>query len=356
MNNTVAMIDVIKVFLPAVFAFTIGILVTPHITDFLYKHKFWKKSGVSKALGGGEATITKALHNDEERKTPRMGGLVVFASVILTTIIFAIVSFIFSEGISGKLNFLSRGQTWLPLIALIMGTLVGFVDDYLVVSNKGGYVGGGLSLKTRLGAVGFVALVGGWWLFAKLGLVSVGIPFLGEMYLGIYFIPFFIIFAIGIYSGGIIDGVDGLAGGVFSIMFGAYALIAFLGNQIDMATFCMVVVGGILAFLWFNIPPARFFLSETGTMGLTITLVFVAFLTKSVGVLPIIAFPLIATAGSSVIQIASKKLRHGKKVFKVAPLHNHFQAIGWPPYKVTMRYWIISLVLAVAGIIVHLVG
>jgi len=356
MNNTVAILNVIKISLPAVLAFTIGISITPTITDFLYKHKFWKKSGVSKALGGGEATITKALHNDEQRKTPRMGGLIVSASVILTTIVFVILGSIFPDEISGKLNFLSRSQTWLPLVALVAGSFIGFIDDYLVVSNKGGYVGGGLSLKTRLLMVGLIALVGGWWLFAKLGLVSIFVPFLGEITLGIYFIPVFIIFTIGIYSGGIIDGIDGLAGGVFSIMFGAYALIAFLGNQIDMATLCMVIVGGLLAFLWFNIPPARFFLSETGTMGLTITLVFIAFLTKSVGVLPIIALPLIVTSASSVIQIASRKLRHGKKVFRVAPLHNHFQAIGWPSYKVTMRYWILSVVFAVAGIIVHLVG
>ena len=158
------------------------------------------------------------------------------------------------------------------------------------------------------------------------------------------------------YSGGIIDGVDGLAGGVFATIYSAYAIIAFAHGQIDLAAYSSVVVGGLLAFLWFNIPPARFFLSETGTMALTTSLVILAFLTKAVVPLLIIAFPLIATSASSIIQITSKKYRGGKKVFIVAPLHNHFQALGWPAHKVTMRYWVISMMFAVVGVIVALVG
>ena len=347
--------SVIKIFLPATISFIIGILITPVITNFLYKHKFWKKSGVSKALGGGEAPITKSLHNDEERKTPRMGGIVVWASVFITTLLIWLVSKIFPGENTQKLDFLSRNQTWLPLFVFLAGSIIGLLDDYLVVSQKGSYVGGGLSLKTRLSAVFLVALAGGWWFFFKLGVSSIIIPFWGEINLGLMLIPVFIIFMIGIYSGGIIDGVDGLAGGVFSVMYASYALIALFNQQIDLSALCLVIVGGLLAFLWFNIPPARFFLSETGTMALTMTLVVIAFLTKSVGVLPIIAFPLIATSLSSLIQIISKKTT-GRKVFAVAPLHNHFQALGWPPYKVTMRYWIISMFFAVLGIIIFLIG
>lgn len=348
--------SVIKIFIPAALSFIIGILITPAVSSFLYKNKFWKKTSVEKALGGGEATITKSLHNDEAKKTPRMGGIIVWGSVIITIVLIFIISKIFPTADTIKLSFLSRNQTWLPFLTLIAGSLAGLVDDYLVVSNSGSYVGGGLSLKTRLSIIFILSLLGGWWFFAKLGVSSIIVPFLGEVNLGLMFIPVFIIFVIGIYSGGIIDGIDGLAGGVFSVMYASYALIAFFHGQIDLSAFCMVVVGGLLAFLWFNIPPARFFLSETGTMGLTATLVVIAFLTKSVGVLPIIAFPLIATSASSLIQILSKKMRAGRKVFIVAPLHNHFQAKGWPPYKVTMRYWIISVFFAVLGIIISLVG
>ncbi len=345
--------DVVKTILPAILAFIVGILATPFLTDWLYANAMWKKSGVKKSVDGHEATITNKLHGDEERKTPRMGGIIVWGSVIIVTLVLAIISSFSDSETIQKLSFLSRNQTWLPLVTLFAMSLVGAYDDYLVCKEKGTYHGGGLSLKTRLVLVGLVGLAGAWWFYVKLGVTAVFIPTIGIINLGIFFIPIFIIFMIGLYSGGIIDGVDGLAGGVFGIMYSAFAIIAFYNSQIDIAAFCMAVAGGLLAFLWFNIPPARFFLSETGTMGLTTTLVVIAFLTDSVFVLPIIALPLIVTTLSSIIQIVSKKYR-GKKFFLVAPLHNHFQAAGWPAAKVTMRYWVISLLCAITGVIIIL--
>lgn len=349
-------IDVVKILLPTAAAFFVGVAITPFLADFLYRHKMWKKSSVKLTMDGREATISSKLHNDEERKTPRMGGVVVWGSVFTTAFLFFFLSVIFPDSIFSKLSFLSRNQTWLPLFTLIAGGLFGLIDDYLVCREAGTYAGGGLSLRVRLAFVLLLSIAGGWWFYAKLGMDSVHVPFAGDVHLGLLFVPLFIIFMIGIYSGGIIDGVDGLSGGVFAAIFTAYAVIAFAQGQIDLAAFSSVVVGGLLAFLWFNIPPARFFNSETGTMALTTSLTVVAFLTKAVLVLPIIAFLLIATSASSLIQILSKKYRGGKKVFLVAPLHNHFQALGWPPYKVTMRYWVISVVLALIGTIIALVG
>lgn len=349
-------INVVKIFLPTAVAFFIGIIGTPFLTDFLYRHKMWKVSGVKKALGGGGAPISNMLHNDEERKTPRMGGVVVWGSVLITVLLFAVASSLFPNSIFAKLSFLSRNQTWLPLFTLIAGALFGLIDDYLVCRESGSYMGGGLSLKARLLFVTLLAVLGGWWFYVKLGVDSVHIPFTGDLHLGLLFIPLFIIVMIGIYSGGIIDGVDGLSGGVFASIFSAYAVIAYAHGQIDLAAFSTVVVGGLLAFLWFNIPPARFFNSETGTMALTTSLTVVAFLTKSVVVLPIIALLLVVTSASSLIQVLSKKFRNGKKVFVVAPLHNHFQAIGWPSYKVTMRYWVLSVIFAMVGTIIALIG
>jgi phospho-N-acetylmuramoyl-pentapeptide-transferase len=239
---------------------------------------------------------------------------------------------------------------------LVAGALCGLVDDYLVCRDQGTYKGGGLSLKTRLVFVFLLGALGAWWFYAKLGMDTIHIPFGGDIFLGIFFVPFFILFTIGMYSGGIIDGIDGLSGGVFAAIYTAYAIIAFAGGQIDLAAYASVVVGGLLAFLWFNIPPARFFNSETGTMALTTSLVVVIFLTKAVIPSLIIAFLLILTSASSLIQILSKKYRGGKKVFIVAPLHNHLQAKGWPSYKVTMRYWVVSMVLAVIGVIIALIG
>ncbi len=349
-------INVIKIFLPTAIAFFVGIAGTPFLTDFLYRHKMWKVSSVKKALGGGEAPISSKLHNDEERKTPRMGGVVVWGSVLLTVFLLALASSLFPHSIFSKLSFLSRNQTWLPFFTLIAGGLFGLTDDYLVCRESGTYMGGGLSLRVRLAFVTALGALGAWWFYAKLGVDSIHIPFSGDLHLGLLFIPFFIIVMIGIYSGGIIDGVDGLSGGVFASIFSAYAVIAYAHGQIDLAAFSTVVVGGLLAFLWFNIPPARFFNSETGTMALTTSLTVVAFLTKSVVVLPVIALLLVVTSASSLIQILSKKFRNGKKVFVVAPLHNHFQAIGWPPYKVTMRYWVLSVIFAIIGTIIALIG
>jgi phospho-N-acetylmuramoyl-pentapeptide-transferase len=349
-------LNTIKILVPFALSFTIGILITPLISDFLYKNRLWKKSSVKAAVDGGTASITQSLHQDEAKKTPRMGGAIIWLSVLVTIFVIWIISLAFPSDLSSKLDFLSRNQTWLPLFTLIIASLVGLLDDYLVVREGGSYAGGGLSLKTRLLAVFILSIIGAWWFFFKLEVSSIFIPFLGDINLGLFFIPLFIFFMIGMYSGGVIDGIDGLAGGIFSIIYASYAVIAFSNNQIDLAAFCMVVAGGLLAFLWFNIPPARFYLSETGTMGLTTTLVVIAFLTKAVAVLPIIAILPIVTALSSLIQVVSKKFRGGKRVFVVAPLHNHFQAIGWPPYKVTMRYWVLGVFFAVIGVIVSLIG
>ncbi len=348
-------IDLVKVFAPTAFAFFIGIAITPLLTHYLYKHKLWKKKARNEGLGGGETPIFNQLHKEREVGTPRMGGVIIWASVLITILATYLLSVFFPDTVTEKINFLSRNQTWLPLFTLIAASLIGLIDDILVVQGRGGYIAGGLPLSMRIGLVLLIGLIGAWWFYSKLGVSSVDIPFWGEWELGLLFIPFFMIVMLALFSGGVIDGIDGLSGGIMAAIFSAYAGIAFFQNQIDLAAFCAVIVGGILAFLWFNIPPARFYMSETGMLGLTTTLAVVAFLTESVVVLPIIAFPLFVASGSVIIQTLSKKLRAGKKVFLVAPVHHHFEALGWPPYKVTMRFWIISVITALIGMILALV-
>ena len=196
----------------------------------------------------------------------------------------------------------------------------------------------------------------GWWFFYKLGISSIHIPFAGEINLGVFIIPLFVIVALATFSGGVIDGIDGLSGGVLASIFAAYSAIAFANNQIDLAAFSGALTGAILAFLWFNIPPARFYMGETGIMGLTITLATIAFLTDSVLVLPIVALPLVITSGSVILQTLSKKFRKGKRIFRLAPIHHHFESMGWPSYKVTMRFWILSVVFAIVGIILAVIS
>ena len=191
--------DVIKILAPAAIAFFVGIAITPLVSGFLYRHKMWKKTSVKHTIDGKEATISSKLHNDEERKTPRMGGVVVWGSVLLTILILWIFSLFFPSEITGKLNFLSRNQTWLPLFTLISGGLCGLVDDYLVCRDRGTYKGGGLSLTTRLFFVFVLGIVGAWWFYAKLGMNAIHIPFWGDLTVGLLFIPIFITFIIGIY-------------------------------------------------------------------------------------------------------------------------------------------------------------
>lgn len=348
---------IIKVLAPTAIAFLMGILVTPVVTRQLYKRKMWKKQGgKGTGYGGGKTPIFDQLHKEKEVNTPRMGGIVIWLSVVLTISFIWILQFIFPEHFVGRLDFLSRSQTWLPLTALLIGAFVGFLDDLLVVRGTGKHFAGGLPLSQRLVVVGITAFFSAWWFYEKLEVSHVTLIGHGPVDLGIFFVPFFILVALGIYASSVIDGIDGLAGGTFMFIFTAYAGIALFQNQIDLAAYCATIVGGILAFLWFNVPPARFYMTETGIMALTMTLTIVAFMTDSiaggegVSVLPVIGILLVATVFSDVIQVTSKKLLR-KKVFKVAPIHHHYEALGWPAEKVTMRYWILGFVFAIIGIL-----
>lgn len=340
---------VIELFLPATAAFLIGTAVTPFLTHFLYARKMWKPKAGKTALDGTPAAEFNRLHEAREVGTPRFGGVVVWGSVALTALLFQILWLFFPDAFDA-FAFVSRNQTWVPLAALMTGALVGLLDDLYEVQGRRG-----LKLRVRLTLVATVALLCAWWFYEKLGVSSISFPFNATpVDLGILFVPFFVLVALFIYAGGVIDGIDGLAGGLFAIMFSAYAGIAFFQNQLDIAGLCAAIAGGLLAFLWFNVPPARFYLSETGTMGLTLALVVVAFLTDTLGkgegisVLPVIALPLVATVLSNVLQIFGKKVL-GRKILRIAPLHHHFEAIGWPPYKVVMRYWIVGIVAAIVG-------
>ncbi|XKT74280.1 MAG: hypothetical protein ACJKTH_02915 [Patescibacteria group bacterium UBA2163] len=354
-------IDVFKIFFPAVIAFVGGLMLTPFLTHYLYKYRAWKKTPGKIDLGGQEAKVFNTLHKDRETKTPRMGGVVIWLSAFITIMVIWVLAQFFPFSIFEKLDFLSRSQTWIPLSLFLFGSFVGLIDDLLEIRASKGF-SQGLSIQVRLAVVGSLALAAGIWFFTKLDVVSIGIPFFDPLVIGWLIVPLFVMAALFIYASGVIDGIDGLAGGVFATIFAAYAGVAFFQNQIDLAAFSATISGATLAFLWFNIPPARFYMSETGTMGLTLALVTIAFMTDTLGdghgflALGIIAFPLIATVCSNILQVLSKKIRNGKKLFKVAPLHHHFEAIGWPSYKVTMRYWVLSVMFAIIGIAFALLG
>lgn len=343
---------IIKILIPAALAFTIGIAITPLITHYLYKYKVWKKTGGKKTLGGKVAVEFNRLKADGETKTPRMGGIVIWGSVLLTVSLLAILGTLFDNSIFAELDFFSREQTWIPITTLILGAAFGFLNDFYDVTHRRD----GVRLRVRIVLISILSGAIGWWFYSKLGVDSIGIPFDGALYVGWLIIPFFIILTNALYASGVIDGIDGLSGGVFASIFISYAGVAVIQSQFDIAALCATIAGAILAFLWFNIPPARFWMTETGSMALTLTLAVIVLMTDSLGdghgvsLLFIIGLPLAATVASNVLQILYRKTT-GKKLFRIAPLHHHFEAIGWPSHKVTMRYWIISIICAILGII-----
>ena len=352
--------DIIKVFTPTALAFVLGIAITPLVTHYLYSFQMWKKkAGKGAGYGGGGTPIFDKLHKDKDTNTPRMGGIVIWASLLLTICAIAILEAVAPDTLLGSLNFLSREQTWLPLFALLVGAGVGFLDDLLVVRGTGKHFAGGLPLSQRLAVVATTAIFSAWWFYEKLEVSSVNLIGYGSVELGIWFIPFFVFVATCVYMSSVIDGIDGLSGGVFMFIFACYAGIAFFQNQLDIAAFCAALVGGILAFLWFNVPPARFYMTETGVMALTMCLTIIAFMTDEIGggegvsILPIAGSLLAITVISNTAQILSKKIRK-KKVFLIAPIHHHFEAIGWPGHKVTMRYWILGFISAIIGLLLSI--
>ncbi len=352
---TLLTFSVIKVLGISAIASLVAMLWAPFLINFLYKHKLWKKEARTKTISGEDAVIFNNLHKERETKVPRMGGLLIFITVVVVALFFYLISLLYPDSFLAKFNFLSRSQTWLPLFTLVAASLCGLLDDILVVSSLGSYIGGGLSFKKRLLLVAVIGLSAGIWFYAKLGWDVISIPLLGQFSIGIFYVPLFLVVMIACWAGGIVDGLDGLSGGTFASIFGAFTIIAFSQGKVDLATFCAVITGTLFAFLWFNIPPARFYMTEVGTLGLVTTLSVVAFLTDSVFVLPIIAGLLVLEVGSVIIQLLSKKFRK-KKIFLSTPIHHHFEAIGWPAYKVTMRFWIIGIVLAIIGVVIKLIG
>lgn len=298
------------------------------------------------------------IHNTErEISTPRVGGVIIWVSVLFTVCIIYLLSLIFPSDLTEKLNFFSRSQTLVPLGTFFFAAFIGLADDFFQIYGRGIYAQDALIYrKIKILLVTLIGIVISLWFYYKLDFSSIHIPFNGNWELGIWFIPFFIIVMLATFSTSVIDGIDGLAGGVLASIFTAYAVIAFVNNQIDISALSGAIAGAILAFLWFNVPPARFYMGETGMLALTVVLSVIAFLTDSVLLLPIIALPLVATSLSVIIQIFSYKYFNKHRVFKVTPLHHHFQALGWPREKVVMRYWIVSVISAIIGVILVLIS
>lgn len=328
--------EVTTILLLSIFTFCVAMLLTPIYTYFAYKHKLWKRSRTHSTTGEVLTVISKLRI---KRTVPLMAGLITLAAVTLITVLF---------------NF-DRAQTWLPLAALLGGGFVGLIDDIINIKGKGGDVAG-LRAPIKFSMIAVVAAIGACFFYYKLGYTTIQLPFAGDLMLGWLLIPLFTLVVVSTGNAvNISDGMDGLAGGLLISAYGTFGVIAALQGNFGIAGFCMTVVGALLAYVWFNIPPARFFMGDVGSFSLGTALGVVAMLTDTLFLLPIIGVVFVAEAGSTLLQILSKKLLH-RRIFIAAPIHHHFEATGWPKTKVTMRFWVIGQTCAAIGVILALIG
>lgn len=338
---------VTKIFALTTLSFLLTLAWTPLLTHFLYRYR------LGKGIRDAKAAPIFAMMHKKKAGTPTMGGILIWGTTLILILVIAGLAAIF-HGVFDKLNFLSRSETLLPLGALIVSAIVGLIDDLFDVWRMGKN-GGGLRMRHRFFIYGVIAAVGAWWFYYKLQWTTFHVPFLGYFDVGWWYIPifFFIIIATA-HAVNLTDGLDGLAGGTLLISFGAYGAIAFAQGHYELATFCGVIIGSLMAFLWFNINPARFFMGDTGSMSLGVTLGIIAMLTNAALLLPIIGFIFVVETVSVLIQMFWKKV-FKRKFFISSPLHHHLEASGWPEPKIVMRFWLVAAVTSIIGLILFLI-
>jgi phospho-N-acetylmuramoyl-pentapeptide-transferase len=357
-QNIPIVLNALKVLATGLSAFLLAFLLTPLWTHILYKYKFGIKIK-EKSVDGNHLTVVNKLHANKAG-TPTMGGVIVWFSVLLLVLashyIFPFVAKWTDTNFIARLDFFKRSQTWLPIFALVTAGVLGLFDDYMSVRGCGTNKGGGMRFAGRFWWLFVIAGAGAWWFYSKLGWDQIHIPAVGDFIIGWWYIPLFIfVILFAAISSNETDGLDGLNGGVLLVSFSSFALIAFMQNRMDLASLCAAIAGALLAFLWFNIYPARFFMGDTGAIALGTTLGVVAMLTNSALALFVIVFIYILESGSVAIQLFSKRF-FGRKVFLAAPLHHHFEAKGWPEPKIVMRAWIFTALTALIGVVIGIFG
>lgn len=333
--------NLVRVFSLTAIGFLVAVLWTPFLADFLYRYRFIKQLR-EKTWDGQPAKLFRKMH-EKKKGTPTMGGLLIWVTAAVVTLLFN----------------LSRSQTWLPVFVLVASGVLGVIDDLLNV--KGVSFVRGMSTKIKFLFQFFIAGLGAWWFYYKLDFSQIHIPASGilgvspNLEIGWLYIPLFVLTVVFLSNAvNITDGLDGLAGGSLAASFAAVMGVALVQGQIGIAAFAGTIIGALLAFLWFNIYPARFFMGDTGAFALGATLAVLAFLTNTVLVLPIIGFIFVIEALSTLLQWFSKRYFQ-KKIFLIAPIHHHFEALGWPETKVTMRFWVVAAVTATIGMIIALI-
>ena len=318
----------------ALAGFLISMALTPFYTHFAYKYKFWKKQK-TETVDGKDLPVMRKLHAHKFKHVfPTMAGLIGVVAVTVVTWAFN----------------LDRGQTWLPLVGFLGGALVGVIDDVINIFGSGRGAAG-LRGPVKFILITIVGVVLGWFFAAKLGWTTMLIPFFGDLEIGVVGMILIFAFAVVATSNAvnISDGLDGLSGGLAMMAYGAFGVIALFQGNILLIGFCLTVVGWLLSYIWFNVPPARFMMGDTGSFALGAGLGVIAMMTNSFLLLPVIGLPFVIEAGSSLLQLFWKKFFH-HKLFISAPLHHHLEAKGWGEAKIVMRFWIVAGVCAIMGV------
>lgn len=341
-NMTTISSDITLILTYGFLGFAIAMMITPIYTYLAYKYKWWKQVKDT-AITGEKATVFHKLHAEKhKRHFPTMAGLIMIVGVTVVTLLFN----------------LSREQTYLPLVAMLGAGLIGLFDDILNLRSFGKGIAG-MRSKLKLFLITLVAALGGLYFYYKLGYSDIYIPFINggmQLSLGVGLIFLFILVIVATANAvNLSDGLDGLAGGLLVYAYGAYAAIAFLRGDYGIAGFCMTVVGTLFTYVWFNIFPARFMMGDTGSFALGTALGVVAMLTDSLVLLPVIGIVFVVETGSVIVQLFWKKV-FGHKLLLSSPIHHHFEALGWPETKVTMRFWVVGQVAAVLGVVLAIVG
>jgi phospho-N-acetylmuramoyl-pentapeptide-transferase len=303
-------------------AFVLSVAMGQPLVEFL------RRRGLGKEISsdGPSSHLTKA-------GTPTMGGVLIFALVLPITL---------AANITGRLSIL------LPLGTIVAAGLLGLVDDLRTIIGKART---GLNKRLKVLLLTALSLTATLVLYFALDVQDVKIPWAGQFDLGPVYIPLAIIIILFTTTAvAITDGLDGLAGGTSALAFLAYGVIALLQEQTYLATFCFTVVGATAGFLWYNSYPAQVFMGDTGALALGSSLAVVALMTGHWLLLPIIGIVFVLEGLSDVIQIAYFRLTGGKRIFRMSPLHHHFELLGWSEPQVVMRFWLLGIVGSLLGV------
>jgi phospho-N-acetylmuramoyl-pentapeptide-transferase len=372
--------QLLKVIIFGFFGYFLAIFWAPYLIKLLVWLKFWKKRNKTKSILGTELEVTKSFYEKDEAttKVPRSGGLLIWITTLAIALFFWFIFKIFQTDIGNHpialfLNFVNRKQTFIPIGVMFFGAILGFVDDALSTLDSGGnYMAGGLKLSYRIGFVSIISLVVGLWFRLQIKFNNfIIIPKLLEFqdildslkslignstinnFLDIWlYILAILTFLVFFWSSSVIDGFDGLAAGTLIPIYTTFTIIAFDKEFYSLATFLSVMTGATIAYLWFNLPPAKFYMGDTGSASLLLTLGTVALFMNTLYLLPIAGIMLILTSLSNIFQVFSIKF-FKKKLLKAAPLHHHFEALGYSHFKISVSYWLVSIVFCILTLIVH---